>query len=825
MATFDTPGVFIQEVTGPGVIAGVGTSTAAFVGPALRGPILEPRRVSSFDEFLRLYAVRDPDTGTFQPFITSPHLFYMAHAVRGFFENGGRQAFIVRAGTAQATQWPVKNRKGGGDPDEPHQDDEPVFKVEALAEGTAGDSLTVTVEEANATGRFKVATHSTKITKKEGTKVTVDDASKFRNRDIVTVDNNSGETDRVTINDIAGDTLTLSQDKFAVNDTLRIANLKPGPDAIRMESVTGLSRGAVVEIEGIEPGGTDTVTERALIANVDERGFVTFADLPARTKVFDLTKKPVPSLKAFVRVVAYSTKIDELGPGPAEVLVKDASGFRVDDTVTVDISGKEGDRVTIKKIVENRLTLSKIPTGAGKDSDIRIANLTSEQKTIRMETIVGLFPGSVVKIEGIDVDSAATLSVYAVVLSVAKFGFVTFVTSPAPSGKVFNLAVKGSEPIVNSLEFTLRVTSGDGQGEAFENLSLDRLHPRFVLSNVRSELVRLLPVDPPTESRLPNRLVRIGRLRPSRQGQDDDPSILIAGHYKDGLKALEDVDDVNLVCIPDASSHGDWESIQDAMIAHCEKEKLQDRFAILDSRPGIPPTGGSDSVEEQRKKLDSPRGFGALYYPWLEVLDPTSTTVPARRIFVPPSGHLAGIYARTDQERGVHKAPANTDVRGVLGLERILSDGQQGPLNVKGINVLRIFPGSATVVVWGARTVVDPNITDWLYVSVRRLLLFIEESIAEGIRFAVFEPNNQALWKKLERTIREFLTRVWRDGALFGDTPDKAFRVRIDEGLNPPSVRALGQLFIEIGVAAVRPAEFIIVRIGLRDDGADVQEG
>jgi hypothetical protein len=186
---------------------------------------------------------------------------------------------------------------------------------------------------------------------------------------------------------------------------------------------------------------------------------------------------------------------------------------------------------------------------------------------------------------------------------------------------------------------------------------------------------------------------------------------------------------------------------------------------------------------------------------------------------------MAGVYARTDEERGVHKAPANVGVRDVFGLERVLSDGQHGPLNLAGINVLRIFPGTAQVVVWGARTTVDPNITDWIYVNVRRLMLFIEESIEEGIRFAVFEPNNLALWQKLKRTITDFLTRVWRDGALFGAKPEQAFFVRIDEKLNPPSTRAIGRLYIEISVAPVRPAEFIIVRIGLWDGGSEVSEG
>jgi phage tail sheath protein FI len=222
------------------------------------------------------------------------------------------------------------------------------------------------------------------------------------------------------------------------------------------------------------------------------------------------------------------------------------------------------------------------------------------------------------------------------------------------------------------------------------------------------------------------------------------------------------------------------------------------------------------------------RGFAALYYPWLVVTDPmskpTATNPIPANMTIPPSGAIAGVYARTDQAIGVHKAPANTDVRGVLGLERKLSDRQQGPLNLDGVDVLRIFPGSGQVTVWGARTTVDPNTTDWIYVNVRRLMIYLEQSIEVGIRWAVFEPNAPPLWQKLKRTITEFLTRVWRDGALFGTTAEQAFYVRIDDALNPPTTRALGRLYIEIGVAAVRPAEFIIVRIGLWDGGDQVTE-
>jgi phage tail sheath protein FI len=249
---------------------------------------------------------------------------------------------------------------------------------------------------------------------------------------------------------------------------------------------------------------------------------------------------------------------------------------------------------------------------------------------------------------------------------------------------------------------------------------------------------------------------------------------------------------------------------------------MGDRFAILDSAFNIAPFGPG-SILTQRAAVESKRGYAALYYPWIRIQDPSSLTGD-ETLLVPPSGHLAGIFARSDNTRGVHKAPANELIRSAVGLERILDDTEQGELNIEGINVLRIFAGKVRPIVWGARTTAPRDETAYRYVNVRRLLLFVEESIQEGIQWAVFEPNDLTLWKKLNRTISEFLTRVWRAGALFGATSDQAFYVKIDEELNPPSVRNLGQVIIEIGIAPVRPAEFVIVRIGLWDGGSEVQE-
>jgi hypothetical protein len=244
---------------------------------------------------------------------------------------------------------------------------------------------------------------------------------------------------------------------------------------------------------------------------------------------------------------------------------------------------------------------------------------------------------------------------------------------------------------------------------------------------------------------------------------------------------------------------------------------------VLDSLPGLPPfeAGTKPGVDTQRRGLDSTRGYAALYYPWLRI-PPTGRGAP---ILAPPSGHVCGIMARVDANRGVFKAPANEDINGAVNIQPNgnTTNAEQGQLNLGGINVVRVFSGGGRPVLWGARTTATD--LNWVYVNVRRLFLFLEKSIQEGIGFAVFEPNNPGLWQSLKRSITAFLVQQWRDGALFGNTPEEAFYVRIDEVLNPFSEQALGRLHIEIGVRPAFPAEFIIVRIGISAGSAEVTEG
>ncbi|MCZ7398864.1 MAG: phage tail sheath subtilisin-like domain-containing protein [Candidatus Methanoperedens sp.] len=279
------------------------------------------------------------------------------------------------------------------------------------------------------------------------------------------------------------------------------------------------------------------------------------------------------------------------------------------------------------------------------------------------------------------------------------------------------------------------------------------------------------------------------------------------GKALNGLHAFDVVDDINIVVMPDMS--GNRDAILKGL-AYCQNRK--DCFFIADPPISLDPT----AVKAFKEGTGTYTGnafnssFGALYYPWVIVSDPLN---PKQKKYVPPSGAIAGTYAHTDSVRGVHKAPAGISegyLDSVSGIERIITKSEHDGLNPIGINVIRSFPSSG-IVVWGARTLTaDP---EWKYINIRRLFLFLEESIDKGTQWVVFEPNSPALWGSVIRNITAFLLRVWRDGALFGSTPEEAFYVKVDAENNPPEVRDAGQLIIEVGVAPVKPAEFVIIRI------------
>lgn len=297
---------------------------------------------------------------------------------------------------------------------------------------------------------------------------------------------------------------------------------------------------------------------------------------------------------------------------------------------------------------------------------------------------------------------------------------------------------------------------------------------------------------------------------------------ITSGEGRQGLDLLEEVDEVAIVAAPGFTDPASYE----ALLSHCEE--LKDRVAILDAPLGVEDIdrltevatadGGEGDSEGGLRPRVSDGGYGAFYFPGITVRDPLGD---GELVDVQPSGHMAGVWARTDSSRGVHKAPANEPLRGALNVTYRVTHAEQGLLNQNGVNCIRLFDRQG-IRVWGGRTVAD-SASEWRYLNVRRLFAMVEESIAENTRWVVFEPNDESLWKAIRRDVSAFLRQLWRDGALMGGSPAEAFFVKCDEETNPPEVVDAGRVVTVVGMAPVKPAEFIVFRIGQHAGGSEIE--
>jgi phage tail sheath protein FI len=451
---------------------------------------------------------------------------------------------------------------------------------------------------------------------------------------------------------------------------------------------------------------------------------------------------------------------------------------------------------------------------------MRIADITpsapgtpAKPTVVRVEDVTGFETGTYVTI------AQGAITEDAIVKRVDTTNKLVYLTSRVSN--LYTMKDGDADVTLVTQEFTLTLTAAGKPTEKFEKLAMDPRHSRYFANMVQSALVSMDYSDPPSTT-LPAKNVpaKVNPAVPLAGGADESLAGITANLYIQGLGSLARTN-VNLLCLPDAvgskMSKADTQAIQTAMVNHCQK--LQDRFGILDPRPVTDKNNFFPDITVQRTNLNSDNGYAALYFPWIKIASPFDST----RILVPPSGHLAGVYANNDNTRGVGKAPANEPITMALDVEIPLADEDQGPLNDVGINGIRAFPNSG-IRIWGARTITPPDTTQWRYVNIRRLLIYIEKSIQEGTRFAVFEPNNPSLWGKLKRIVDDFLTGVWSSGALEGVTPDKSFRVRIDEDLNPSASIALGILTAEIIIFPAPPAEFVVFQIIQEPGGSFVSE-
>jgi phage tail sheath protein FI len=559
---------------------------------------------------------------------------------------------------------------------------------------------------------------------------------------------------------------------------------------------TRLARVVAIKDGPAGEGGTVTVTDTSSLATALTATGVVAGTLPVHRFA---TAGTGATLDATRRVVTLATAADsaEFAAGDRVVLVKGGT-----TSAAVGVASTEPGVV--------RLAAAVPGNNAFQGASLRTAPLDTTSTLLRFDVPAAVSmqahvkPGSTVRIT----DGASTNW-----RTVTQVGADSVVLDQ-PLADPFDIA----QTTLVTAEFDLGITDPvTNVTRTYPGLSVRPSHPRWWVTVVRDPYARV-ELDPAVAvTGDPRPTTSTANPRPPATvtgATADDPAAswaAVASGITTHLRLLEPIDEISIVAVPGLTDI----TAQRAVVEHCER--MFDRFAILDAAPGIDLV----AVKAQRAGLtgNQDKGFAALYYPWITVQDPARGGVVVPQ---PPSGHVAGIYAKTDTTQGVHKAPANVGIAGAVSLERRLTDADQGFINLDGVNALRILPGRGIPVVWGART--TANDRNWQYINIRRLFLYLEESIQEGIAGAVFQPNDRGLWQRLNRTITEFLTRTWRDGALFGATAKEAFFVRIDETLNPPSTRKLGRLTIEIGVQPVYPAEFIIVRIGIWDGGADVSE-
>jgi len=821
MPEYLAPAVYIEEVPSANKpIEGASTSTAAMVGLAARGPVNIPTLVTSAGSFTRLFG------GLLNPLVFTDALDSMPQAALGFFANGGSRLYVTRivgdaATHAEADIW--------GE----------------AADATAGVTLLAGAGEGE---KKLVVSDATGIA--NGAKFVIVDGE---NSEAVTAGGTAAQTLIVfdnplgtAVNDNGAVKLETTPVVGVVNGTP--ADMKAGGALVFQGAVT-IAKGTLVRLrDKVGQGHTEYVTiAEKDTGKIDQSGLL-YDHIAADTDVetISFTSAPVTNANGAAPAGTGALTVDDastLNPGDL-VSVVGAGGvieYRTVASVPMvaplldPLSGAHPIGATLVKVT-GLLRVHALYQGSwGNDLVVRatpvnlLATTTSKAAnpgalTLDLNSTFGLFEGSALAI-----DTGSNLQVATVKSVNRATGQVTLTSALGPAGA-------GKDVAVVSREFNLFVDRIENnkvvQSEQFEGLALHPSHARYALKSVggfdrdkvvatasgASELIRLSDLalkdngdeEADAAARRQSAVLSGASFRMSG-GNDDlagiqtDPDTAFIGtpsddpHLRTGIQAMENENSISIVAVPGQTSVG----IQNALLEHCEKMRY--RFAVIE-----PPAGAKVAeARAHRQNFDSTRG--AIYYPWLDVADPVGA--PGDLIRIPPSGHVMGIYARTDVARGVWKAPANEVVRGIIQLDTALTKGEQDILNPVHVNCFRDFRSvNRGLRLYGARTLSsDP---EFRYVNVRRTLLFIEQSLDTGLQWAVFEPNAEPLWASVKQSVSGFLRTLWRDGGLEGTSEEEAFFVNI--GYDVTMTQAdidNGRLIVVIGVAIVKPAEFVIVKI------------
>lgn len=752
MPEYLSPGVYVEEIdAGPKPIEGVSTSTAGAVGVTLRGPSSgKPELVTSFNEFVRKFGgyYPEPPPAVYNQWSLDAteggKWWQFALSVKGFFDNGGQRLYVKRAVASTATASSLDLAKG--------------YFAELTKDAAAGDT---TIRVRHVIGIANGGNVNLFANGADAGALTVQSYDAANGSITFT----AGIPTDVRAGRDFVEIVARTQEPVANADKTLVARAKSTGKwgdslRVRVRPMVGMT----LKIQA-DPVLGDT----ALSTTVDPAGGATKIDGP-------LTTIPVTSGVGFAngdRVVVQGQEHSVTGSG----------------ATSVDLSpGLAAGKSWTKGTLIRRLRRANDSSAPGTNLNVQGASLLYENALVELD----------------DGSDKQELTVSSVTGSAVTFsGNVTLQLYEDYKLRVIEAEVEAEYVHDGIVEAS----------ESFTNLRLlDDLSMNYIVRQVNT-LSKLIDLELFGGIPLSNSLATFPAVsRPAApphrlwgplSGGDDKLAELTVDDFvgvdggsgaRTGIQALEDIDEISICLVP-----GMWSaSIQNSLIIHCEA--LKDRFAILDCREGL----SIEGIREFREPIDTK--YAALYYPWVELRDPSV----GRNVNVAPSGHMAGIYARVDVERGVHKAPGNEVIRGITKIAQDIVKREQDMLNPKGINALRFFPGRGNRV-WGARTLTSDS--SWKYINVRRLFIFVEESIDEGTQWVVFEPNDEPLWARVRASISNFLTTVWRSGALQGATADEAFFVRCDRSTMSQDDIDNGRLICEIGIAPVKPAEFVIFRI------------
>jgi phage tail sheath protein FI len=780
MPSYLTPGVYVEEVeTGPQPIQGVSTSVTGAVGVTAQGPTSgKPVLVTSFAEYQATFGgfLPDPPAQVKNKWaldsVDGGQWWQFPLAVKGFFDNGGQQLYVKRVFA------------GGSGPGQ-------AGATSATAAFYQGLTAAV-VQDVDATSNpaIVILSHLIDIVAGKALNFYTPGNPNPLNANPLQVVSYDGSANSVTFNNALGFTLKAGRD-IAVIDARTLPN---DPQLQQKQTLLFTAKakgdwGSNLYVR-VSPmiGGTFTLLPDPNDPNVGAP-FTTQVtqdtDIGQAIKVADVSGfRPVAVFNDHVRIQGQEYKITAIDNGNSTITVQ-------------DLLNHPGPSARVSKWSSvTRLRPAFTPP----------VPPAPPKKSIRVSGASGIYDNAIVQIDnGFQKDTV-------IVATGGVSGEVVTFTQAIAQSYFEGQKLRIVEAEVDTQNVVDNVVMAS---EVIQNLKLhDDQTSDFIVTGVglRSKLVdvKTVPPVPPaggggySETSLAAFPTALDVPWVNLTGGHDNNDQLTVEDFigtdggsgmRTGIQALEDITEISICIVP-----GMWaQAVQSALINHCETLKY--RFAILD-----PPDNLSiQDIISFREPLDTE--YAALYYPWVQVLDPSVV----RNVDLAPSGHMAGIYALTDTQRGVYKAPANVQIGVISKIAQDVNAREQALLNPIGINALRYFPERGNRV-WGARTLSSD--TDWKYINVRRLFIYIEASIYYGTQWVVFEPNDQRLWARVRQTITDFLTSTWRDGALQGATPDQAFFVQCDLGTTMTQDDLNnGRLICVVGIAPVRPAEFVIFRI------------